>query len=75
MRIAYVYGTNYDDCAYGDKPIEGLKGVSKDKKERFRDILLYDRKLSKKECKKYSLTYIKTTDYDNVNSEFFFFGF
>ncbi len=52
------YGMRLRGFSIGCQPIEGLIGTEKDYRGEYHDILIYNRKLTKKEREEYDLDYL-----------------
>ena len=70
--MLYFYGMRLRGCSIGCQPKEGVIKREETHREKYYDIIIYDRPLTKEEVKHYSLTPLYGYQYtDNLGEEFY----
>lgn len=60
--MKYKYGMRLRGFSIGCQPIDGLIERVNDETNKYRDIIIYNRKLTEKETKDYELDFINSED-------------
>jgi hypothetical protein len=58
MKTLYFYGMRHRGFSIGCQPMDGLVRREDDPYLRYYDIIVYDRRLTEKECDDYELEYL-----------------